>query len=380
MKVVILAGGSGTRLWPLSRSSKPKQVMSIIGTKTLLQQTYKRLRLGFDAQDILVVTGKSHAQDVMHQLPQLPKENIFIEPVRRDSAGAIGLVASCIYARNPKEILISVHSDSWIDDDKKFIDLLYSSESIIKKYPDHTIMFGISPIYPETGYGYIQVHPAPKKLRSNKKNDKSQSAWCGVNTKIVQRKFFPVYSVKQFIEKPSLARARKFAADKKYFWNPGWFVWRVDNLMSLYKKYLPKNFSILTKISSAPRKKLQSAINKEFPKLKSESIDYGIHEKTKKIFVVPACIRWTDIGHFRNVAEMSDKDKDGNTVHGKSVLLESRNNFLMSSSGKLITAVGINNLAMIETDDVILLIDKDHAQDVKKIVEQINKKGMKKYL
>lgn len=357
MKVVILAGGAGTRLWPLSRQSKPKQVLPIIGKQTLLEQTYKRLRLKFRAGDIFVATGKDHAKDVARQLPELDKHNIFIEPVRRDSAGAIGLVASRVYAEDPEEILISVHADSWIDNDKKFVDLLSKAEVVIKKYPNYTLMFGIKPLYPETGYGYINV-----------------------NKKVVQEKSFCVYSVKRFIEKPNLSRAHEFVKSKKYFWNPGWFAWRVDNLMELYKKYLPKNFSILEKMSSAPCSRFQKFINKEFPKLKSASIDRAIHEKTKKIFVIPADIQWTDIGHFRSVAEMSESDKDCNTIYGKSVLLDSSNNFLMTQSNKLIAGIGVKNIIMVETKDVILLIHKDKAQDVKKVVEFLKKKNLKKYL
>ena len=357
MKVVILAGGTGTRLWPLSRQSKPKQVLPIIGKQTLLQKTYQRLSVLFNAEDIFVITGKDHKIDVFNQLPKLPKKNIFIEPVKRDSAGAIGLVASRVHADNPKEILISVHADSWIDNDKKFARLLRSSEEVIKKYPKHTLLFGIKPSYSETGYGYIQL-----------------------NTKVVQRKSFPVYSVKRFIEKPELSLASKFVSSKDYFWNPGWFAWRVDHLMDLFKKYLPKNYSILERISRSSKQYSQKIINKEFPKLKSIAIDYAILEKTKDILVIPSDIGWSDIGHWRSVAEMSQKDKDGNTVDTESVLLGSKNNLFMSQSKKLIAAIGVENLAMIETRDVILLINKDKAQEVKYIVDHLKKNNLKKYL
>jgi len=201
-----------------------------------------------------------------------------------------------------------------------------------------------------------------------------------VNTKSVQASGIHVWPVKQFIEKPGLTRVRKLINHKNVFWNMGWFAWRVDHLMSLYKKYLPQNFASFKRIGKAPHQKLQSTINREFPKLKSIPIDYAILEKTKDILLLSAQIEWSDIGHFRSVQEMSKKDKQGNAVRGKSVLLDSRDNLLMSESGKLITSVGVENLVMIETDDVILLIDKDRAQEVKLIIEHLKKNNMKKYL
>jgi mannose-1-phosphate guanylyltransferase len=217
---------------------------------------------------------------------------------------------------------------------------------------------GIKPTYPETGYGYIQL-----------------------NKKVVHNKSYKVYTVKKFIEKPELNKAQKFIKQSDYFWNPSWPAWRVDHLMSLYKKFLPKNYSILNKVSKAPETTLQKIINTEFPKLDSVAIDYGILEKAKDLLVMPTDIGWTDIGHWRSVAEMSKTDKDGNTVVGTSVLLDSSNNFLMSNSKKMIAAVGVKDLIMVETSDVVLLIEKSRAQEVKSIVQELRKKKkMKKYL
>ncbi|OJI06196.1 hypothetical protein BK004_05010 [bacterium CG10_46_32] len=357
MKVVILAGGTGTRLWPLSRERYPKQLQSILGNETLLQRTYQRLRGVVQASDIFVVTGVNQAALVRAQLPELSKGTVLVEPIRRDSAGAIGFAAARVYAHYPNEILLSVHADAWIGNNKKFASLLRAAEKTLKQFPDHTLLYGVAPTYPETGYGYIQL-----------------------NKKVVQQKLHPVYSVKRFIEKPSLSRATRFVSDPAYVWNPGWFAWRVDALLGLYKKYLPDHYAPLMRIAEASPSSLAAVIKKEFPKLPSVSIDTGILERTQKRIVIPTDIEWADIGHWRSVALMSKKDTHGNVVAGESVLLDSEDNFFLSSSGKLIAALGVSGMVMVETKDVILLVDKKRSQEVKSIVGELKKRSANNYL
>ena len=183
MKVVILAGGAGTRLWPLSRERHPKQLQSILGKETLLRSTYQRVLRVAPQKDILIATGAVFAAAVRRELPELPRENVLVEPVRRDSAGAIGLAAACIAARDPDESMLSVHADAWIPDERPFVSAVRAAGSALVRYPEHTVLFGVSPTYPETGYGYIQL-----------------------NKKVVRLSGHSVYSVKRFIEKPARAR------------------------------------------------------------------------------------------------------------------------------------------------------------------------------
>ncbi|MDP1709809.1 MAG: sugar phosphate nucleotidyltransferase [Candidatus Komeilibacteria bacterium] len=358
MKIVILAGGGGTRLWPWSREDEPKQILPILGKDTLLQQTYKRLRLGFSSQDILIVTSRDYKDNILKQLPQLARTNLLLEPVRRDSAGAIGLAAARLWNKSPHEVLISVHADHYLSDAKEYVRTLKCAGRLAAQYPQQTILMGVKPAYPETGYGYIQV-----------------------GTKFVQLNNRPVYRVRKFIEKPSVAHASRLIKNKNCFWNPGWFAWRVDHLRNLYKTYLPNNFLALEKISLASAKNLQATINREFIKLNPISIDYAILEKNKDMLVLPSTVGWADIGHWRSVQEMSVRDQSGNVVNQESLLVESSNNLILTKSRKFIAALGVKDLVFVETPDVILIADKNRAQDVKSIVAHLRtKKDWQRYL
>ncbi len=358
MKIVILAGGAGTRLWPLSRECFPKQLQPLFGKETLLQRTYRRLRrAAFGAGDVLVVTGANHARAVRAQLPELPRHSLLLEPLRRDSAGAIGFAAARVYRDHPDEVLVSVHADAWIGDERSFASLLRAARPTLERFPDHTLLYGITPTYPESGYGYIQV-----------------------NKKVVHRAARSVYAVKRFVEKPSVRRARSFLSDPRYLWNPGWFAWRVRTLLGLYKEHLPKHYAPLMRIAASSRTDLAAVVRREFPRLPSISIDHGILERTDRRLVIPADIPWLDIGHWRAVSELSPKDAGGNASPGASVLLDSRDNFFLSSSGKLVAALGVENLVMVETDDVILLVDKSRAQEVKALVAELRKRFSTRYL
>jgi len=357
MKIIILAGGGGTRLWPFSREHSPKQVLPMLGRATLLQQTYKRLRLAFPARDILVVTGKKYGSEIRKQLPSLPAHNLLLEPTRRESAGAIGLAAALIGAVDEKEIIISVHSDHWVSNPQAYVKTLQSAAQAARRHPEQTVIVGVKPAYPETGYGYIQV-----------------------DKKVVQG-LSAAYRVKSFKEKPSLPAAKKFLRDSGYLWNVGWFAWRVDHLLALYKKYLPEDFKVLRRIAQAPKKELQSVIDKEFPKLQSSSIDKSIIEKTRQRLVLKIDMPWADIGHWRSVYEISAKDKNDNVVFGASLLMDSHRNLFWTEKNKAVASLGVNNLILIDTPDIIFVADKSEAQNVKGLVAELKRgRGFKKYL
>jgi len=228
----------------------PKQIISLFGQKTLLQQTYARIRTGFKAADIFISTNKNQQPLIKKQLPEVKDKNFIIEPMAKNTAAAIGLACVKISGFNPKETIAIVNSDQFIKEEKAMIKALKAAGQMVKTYPDYVTLIGIKPAYPETGYGYIQLG---SKFRGGK-----------------------VFQVKSFTEKPDLKTAKKYVSSKNYLWNPAYFVFQVDTMLELFKKHLPGQYKILKSIQSSPDK-----TNALFKKIKPISVDYGIMEKTK---------------------------------------------------------------------------------------------------
>lgn len=339
-----MAGGAGTRLWPISRKNTPKQVYPLIDHETLLQKTWKRLRKGFSAKNILVSTGKGLAEEVGAQLKGLPADNLIVEPSRKGTAPALGLALLHLYKKDPKGIFVYINADNFVKKEKEFIRLLGVAERVIKKKSDHTLLIGVNPTYPETGYGYIKMGAQVLKLGKDE-----------------------VFSVKKFVEKPDLVTAKKFLRRWEYLWNPTLVVARVDHFLGLYKKHLPKVY-----------KQLKAG---EFSKIKPETIDYGILEKESKMLVLPGNFGWTDVGHWKSVYEILAGSKKGDVCKaGKCISVDSKGNLLYSLSGKLVALAGVKNMILIESENALLLCPKSRVQDVKKLVKNLEKKGLKEYL
>ncbi|MBU1036667.1 mannose-1-phosphate guanylyltransferase [Patescibacteria group bacterium] len=352
MKILILAGGSGTRLWPASRANSPKQIIPLINQKTLLQDTYTRFKKGFKAEDIFISLNVSQRQLVKKQLPKLKDSQLIIEPVSKNTAAAIGLACVTLAKKNPKEIVVTINSDHFIEREKEYLRIIKLAGKMVSRYPDQLVLIGLKPTYTETGYGYIKL-------------GKQLKGWGKDN-------FFKVESFK---EKPDLKTVRRYFKSHLYLWNPAYFTFRVDTMLSLFKKYLPDQYKILMAIKKSPGK-----IKEYFPKIKPISIDYGIMEKATNLHCLKANFCWADIGHWRTVYEVLGSKSKNNLIKGKYLGLDSKDNLIYSLTGKLITTVGITNSIIVDTDDALLLCSKDKAQDVKKIVENLKKKGLKQYL
>ncbi|MEA1980302.1 MAG: sugar phosphate nucleotidyltransferase [candidate division Zixibacteria bacterium] len=358
MKIVILAGGGGTRLWPVSRKSKPKQIQPFIGNKTLLQKTYDRVKSGYKIKDILISTNYKQYPLISKQLSKIPRENYVLETEKRDTAAAIGLAATYIAKDNPKEVMMLTASDHYIKNEKEFIRISKLAEKIIKEDPKQSVVIGLRPTYPETGYGYIKMNKLYKQYDDDE-----------------------VFYAQKFVEKPDLATAQKYAKSWDYLWNASMFSWRADYILSLFKRFLPDHYEILMKIQPAlGTKNEKKVVEKEYKKMKSISIDYGIMERTKKIVVIPASFDWADVGHWRAVKDILSKQSKDNVVRGKHVDFDSEGSLIYSYTGKLVATAGLKDMIVVDTEDCLLVCSKDKAQDVKQIVAQLNKKKMKKYL
>ncbi|MCA9405675.1 MAG: mannose-1-phosphate guanylyltransferase [Candidatus Omnitrophica bacterium] len=335
---VILAGGAGTRFWPLSRKSKPKQFLNITGKGTLLQETVARVKTEIKPDNIIVVTNAEYKKPVADQLRRfgVPVKNILLEPSGKNTAPAICWAASLIYKRNPEAVMAVLPSDHLILNKTKFLTALRQAVELAQK--QSLVTFGIVPTRPETGYGYIKI----KKVKNR-------------------------WNVQKFTEKPSLAKANKFLKTKQYVWNSGMFIWRADVILEEFKKYLPKIYRLLS-MNPNP-----SAVRRVWSKLPAISVDYGILEKTKKGAAVRADkIGWSDLGSWESLADVLSADRTGNIIKGNVINLACRDTLVWGDK-RVIAAIGLKDIVIVDTDDALLICKKDQSQKVRDVVSKLKK-------
>ncbi|HYU20524.1 MAG TPA: mannose-1-phosphate guanylyltransferase [Chloroflexota bacterium] len=345
--VVILAGGSGTRLWPLSRSHRPKQLLTLAGDRSLLQNTVDRVLPLVPPERILVMTESSHGHGIRKQLPQLPAANVLVEPTRRGTAGSLALAAATIQGRDPNAVMASVHSDAFIDDGDEFRRTL-SAAFCAADSTCHLVLMGIPPAFPSSQLGYIEAG----------------ETLCQVGE-------YAVRKVKRFVEKPELERARRFVASGRHFWNPGVFVWRVDVILDEFARLQPaireRTAQIVPSIDGPDRERAMAEI---YPRVPQETIDVGIMERSDRVAVIPARFRWSDIGSWGELLDILPHDQAGNVVRGTHLGLGTRDSLVFATSRPVAT-VGLENMIVVETPDAVLVCPRDRVQDVKKLVDRL---------
>jgi mannose-1-phosphate guanylyltransferase len=345
---VILAGGSGTRLWPRSRAHRPKQLLDLVSDQTMIQQTVNRLLPLIPIERICIMTGAQHAAETRKQLPNLPTENLFSEPLGRGTAPCVALAAAYLQRRDPEAVMASLHADHFIPYEDLFREALRASYEVAQRRL--LVTLGATPTYPETGYGYIERGEALPVA-----NDHA------------------VYRIARFTEKPNVVTARHMIETGNFSWNTGMFTWRVDVILAEFTRYLPNFMRQLDDIIGAyGTARASETLNRIWPHVKNETIDKGIMERTDKAAVIPVEIGWSDIGSWATLHDLLPKNPEGNVVRGHHIGYDTHNS-LIYSNGKLIATVGLRDLVIVETDDAILICPKERAQDVKEIVEQLKK-------
>lgn len=346
---VIMAGGVGSRFWPLSRSGMPKQFIDILGNgQTLLQATVSRFLPICPIENILIVTNENYSHLVQKQLPQLPKENILCEPQRRNTAPCIAYACHWIFKKNPHASLVVAPSDHLVEKTEEFQELIRKSFNYAQNHPC-LLTLGIKPTRPDSGYGYIQM--AEKK----------------------ENGIFPLHKVKTFTEKPNQEMAKFFLKSGEFLWNAGIFVWSLASILEALEKYLPEinhQFSEGKDFYHTPEE--TGFIRRAYSQVTNISIDYGIMEKAGNVFVVPADMGWSDLGTWGSLHENTEKDASGNAVLGKSVMIyDSRDNLIHAPSGKLIVIQGLENFIVVESEDALLICKKSEEQNIRNIVNDI---------
>ena len=338
---IILAGGSGSRLWPLSRELYPKQLLNIQNKESLLQETYKRILDIVPAGRIISVTNTKHTNNVKYQLSSIAKNPIIIsEPEGKNTAPAIAVSVKYIldkFKSSEDEIILVVPSDHKISDVKEFKSSLKKGEKLAKE--GYLVTFGVKPTYPETGFGYIKTD---KKLTGG-------------------------YIVKKFVEKPDSKTAQKYLNDETGFWNSGIFMFSANVFMKELSKYCPDIYAITKKFDF---KKTESIPYTDFQYMPNISIDYALMEKSKKIAMAELTSDWLDVGSWKSIYDVSKKDIEGNVKIGHVLDISSKNS-LMYSSSKLVATVGLEDTIIVETEDAVLACKKDRVQDVKQIFETL---------
>jgi len=358
---VIMAGGTGKRLWPLSRQKRPKQVLELLDGQTLLRRCFERLRPVFDTRNIIVLTNAGYADVVRENLSELPASNVIAEPAVRDTAGAIGLVSAILSKYDAEAAIAVVTADQIIEPAEAIQEALTDALAYVNDNPDDMITFGIQPTFASTGLGYIKCVNGEKC--PNCRNE--------------------IYSVEAFKEKPDEATAKEYLDTGQYFWNSGMFVWKARTILANLARFLPAATEPLARIQAdwdGPNQ--QQSLKEWFVKLPKISIDYAVMEKADKVKAIKLDCRWLDMGSFAALADIINSDKNNNVVvAGQSELFDCKNSIIVTEDkGHLIAAIGLENMVVAHSPDATLVCHIDQTHRLKELLDIIQQHGGEKFL
>lgn len=344
MYSIIIAGGIGKRFWPRSRRERPKQLLNIINESTMLEMTYERLKVISDEKKIYIICGQNMKEGILKALRGFPEKNVICEPSGKNTAPAIGLASAMIVNKDPEAVIGVFPADHYIKDIAKF------KESIDEGFRfarDHSalVTFGIKPTRPATGYGYIQFDKNVKNAEGS------------------------VYKVKTFAEKPNQATAQRFIESGEFLWNSGMFIWKGVNILNAIKIYLPELYDCLLNITKAiDLPGFEAKLKHHWGMIHSISIDYGVLEKAKNVYVVSGNFDWSDVGSWDAVYELKEKDENGNVLIGDVATIDTKGCYFYSRKN-LIAAIGVSNLIVVQSKDSILIVNRGDSEKVKDLVD-----------
>ncbi len=352
---VVMAGGSGTRFWPLSRRQHPKQLLELFGAGTLLEQTVARLRPFIPPERIYVYTNELVWREVCRRLPRIPRAQIVAEPASRNTAPTLGVAAHEICRRDPQGLMVVLPADQVIAKPAEFLRVLRAGCTTADE-EGRSVVIGLKPTRPDTGFGYVRVGAREASIGGQE-----------------------IYPVEKFTEKPPLTVARRYLASGRYLWNGGMFIWRASTLLGNFAKYQPRMADQLAHLAAAGGVRSAKALRRLFPQFEKISIDFAIMEKISDIHAVAADIGWNDVGSWAVVYGLSAKDNEANVRPERSLCLDSQGNMIVAKRSFVVT-VGVQDLVIVETDDALLICARDRSQDVGKAVQALDKAGLKELL
>ncbi|TSA19427.1 mannose-1-phosphate guanylyltransferase [bacterium] len=356
---VIMAGGVGARFWPRSRERSPKQFLEILGGGTMIENTLTRLKPLVDQSNVFVVTNRIQADIVRQLVPEMPSSNVLAEPIGRNTAACVGLAALWINRIDPDALMVALPADHIVQNTEEFLRILQLALRVAQE-KDALVTIGIKPTHPETGYGYIQS--AEEEIDRNEYRSQG------------------VYRVKTFAEKPNLETAERFLQSGDFLWNSGIFVWKASVILRELELHLPElHEQLLVVRESIGTPVYEQTLEHAYRIIRSISIDYGIMEKAGNVYVVKGDFGWSDVGSWDEVVRLTPTDDAGNSIRGRTILVDSNNNYV-DSGKKIVATIGVDDLIIISTDDAVLVCKKERSQEVKEVVDFIRRKQMNEYL
>ena len=362
LHAVIMAGGSGTRFWPASRSLRPKQLLALTGQQTMLQSTVTRLDGLMPRERIWIATGKTLADPIAEQLPDVPRENILVEPCKRDTAACIGLAALALLQKDSDAVMAVMPSDHVITEIGSFQQALLAADELVRERPERFVTFGIKPTYPAESFGYIE------------RGEAIENHWPaaqGLN----------LYRVAKFREKPAETVAREYVESGRFYWNSGIFVWSARTILAALNHHQPELARRLQAIQNAwGRAEFATVLDREFSAIRGISIDYAVMEHARDVVVIEAPFTWDDVGSWQAIARLEGADADGNTVRAKHLGINTSGTIVRSDDDHLIVTLGLRDCIVVRTKDATLIARKQDEESIRKVVKALEEREWREYL